>query len=89
VLDVSWNSLQYELPHGYSKLDAIKTLSLRSNKLTGTIPVDWIDIADTLTSLVVANNTGLNGCWPDAALLSLANAAPGGRTNTGLTNTVC
>jgi hypothetical protein len=90
VLDVSWNRLSTELPSAYSGLAAIKTVSVRSNTFTGTIPNAWgSGIADTLTSFVVANNTGLTGCWPNAALLGLANAAPGGRTNTGLTNTVC
>jgi hypothetical protein len=89
VLDLSWNRLQFDPPAAYSGLAAIKTLALRSNTLVGTIPASWASISDTLTSLVVANNSGLTGCWPNAALLGLANAAPGGRTNTGLTNTVC
>ena len=62
---LSGNELTGSIPSELGGLDNLKQLSLKNNQLSGDIPADLGNLADTLTHLFLAGNTGLTGCVPE------------------------
>ncbi len=61
---LSGNELTGSIPSVLGGLDNLKQLSLKDNQLSGDIPSELGNLADTLTHLFLAGNTGLTGCVP-------------------------
>ena len=61
---LSSNDLTGSIPVELGMLDNLKQLSLKNNELSGDIPAALGNLADTLTQLFLAGNSGLTGCVP-------------------------
>ena len=63
-LRLSDNQFSGEIPAELGNLSNLKVLLLRGNQLIGQIPSRLGDLADTLRTLLIADNDGLTGCIP-------------------------
>ena len=63
-LRLSDNQFSGEIPAEFGSLSNLKVLLLRGNRLIGQIPSRLGDLADTLRTLLIADNDGLTGCIP-------------------------
>ena len=63
-LRLSDNQFSGEIPAELGNLSNLKVLLLRGNQLIGQIPSRLGNLADTLRTLLIADNDGLTGCIP-------------------------
>ena len=63
-LRLSDNQFSGEIPAELGNLSNLKVLLLRGNRLIGQIPSRLGDLADTLRTLLIADNDDLTGCIP-------------------------
>ena len=60
------NQFSGEIPAELGNLPNLKVLLLRGNRLIGQIPSRLGNLADTLRTLLIADNSDLTGCIPSA-----------------------